>query len=170
MKDLISVGRVNLLHPKIREEVKILIEQAETKLGQYAAIRIVQGFRTFPEQAALYAQGRTAPGSIVTNSKAGQSYHNYGTAIDFAILYDKDKNGTFEALSWDLMADTDHDGERDWMEVVDTFEAANYVWGGRFHSIKDNPHLEKNFGINWVNMLARYNAKAFIPNTEYIVI
>lgn len=28
------------------------------------------------EQAALYAQGRTTPGRIVTNAKAGKSYHN----------------------------------------------------------------------------------------------
>jgi len=168
MRDLISVDRVNKLHPKVREEIKALIEQAEAKLGQYAAIRVVQGFRTFPEQAALYAQGRTSPGNRVTNSKPGQSYHNFGTAIDVAILYDKDKNGTFEALSWDLMADNDKDGERDWMEIVDVFEAANYVWGGRFNSIKDNPHFEKNFGINWRIMLDRYNAKDFIPNTTYI--
>jgi peptidoglycan L-alanyl-D-glutamate endopeptidase CwlK len=38
--------------------------------------------RTYGEQDALYAQGRTAPGRIVTNAKAGQSAHNYGLAID----------------------------------------------------------------------------------------
>ena len=38
--------------------------------------------RTMAEQAALYAQGRSAPGHIVTNAKPGQSAHNYGCAID----------------------------------------------------------------------------------------
>ena len=38
--------------------------------------------RTLAEQAALYAQGRTAPGAVVTDAKPGQSAHNYGLAID----------------------------------------------------------------------------------------
>jgi peptidoglycan L-alanyl-D-glutamate endopeptidase CwlK len=38
--------------------------------------------RTITEQQALYAQGRTAPGKIVTNAKPGSSAHNYGLAID----------------------------------------------------------------------------------------
>lgn len=34
--------------------------------------------RSNVEQDALYAQGRTTPGHIVTNAKAGQSSHNPG--------------------------------------------------------------------------------------------
>ena len=33
-------------------------------------------------QNALYAQGRTKPGHIVTNAKAGESFHNYHLAYD----------------------------------------------------------------------------------------
>jgi peptidoglycan L-alanyl-D-glutamate endopeptidase CwlK len=157
-----------LLHPLIRTEVATCIEAAELKLGQYAAVRVVQGLRTFPEQDALYAKGRTVPGPRVTNSKAGQSYHNYGLAIDFALLYDKDKNGSFETLSWDQLVDFDRDGEKDWMEVVEVFEEAGFFWGGRFVSIKDNPHFEKTFGINWREMLRRHENKNFIPSTTYI--
>lgn len=168
MKDKISIARVDALHPKIRGEVKALIDLAEEKIGPFAAIRVVQGLRTFSEQQGLYEQGRTKPGNRVTNSKAGQSYHNYGLAIDFAILYDKDKNGTFESLSWEQLADMDKDGESDWGEVVDVFEKANYTWGGRFISIKDNPHLEKTFGFNWRTLLEKYNAKLFIPGTTFV--
>ena len=39
-------------------------------------------YRSLPEQAALYAQGRTAPGAIVTDAPAGSSAHNYGLAFD----------------------------------------------------------------------------------------
>src|SRR5690349_2624666 len=141
-----SIPVVAKLHPKIRDEVTALIDKAETKFPSTVAIRIVQGLRTFPEQDALYAKGRTTPGLRVTNSKGGQSYHNYGLAIDFALLYDKDGNGTYESLSWDTLKDFDRDGEADWMEVVDAFEKAGYTWGGRFHSITDNPHFEKTFG------------------------
>lgn len=168
MRDTISIPRIETLHPKIRSTVKYLIEAAETKLGPKAAIRIVQGLRTFAEQDALYAQGRTKPGNRVTNSKGGQSYHNYGLAVDFAILYDKDNNGSFEAMSWDTKLDANHDGEADWMEVVDVFEADNFTWGGRFHSIVDQPHFEQTFGFNWRYMLSLYNKKYFINGTQYI--
>lgn len=156
MRDQKSIERVSKLHPIIRLEVQKLIETAEERLPG-AAIRIVQGLRTFAEQNALYAQGRTTPGNRVTNSKAGQSYHNYGLAIDFALLYDKDGNGSYETLSWDTLKDFDKDGESDWMEVVEIFEAAGWTWGGRFSSIKDNPHFEKTFGHNWRDLLAQFN-------------
>jgi hypothetical protein len=42
---------------------------------------VVSGLRTAAEQDALYAQGRIAPGHIVTNSKGGLSMHNYGLAV-----------------------------------------------------------------------------------------
>jgi peptidoglycan LD-endopeptidase CwlK len=159
MRDKVSIERVKKLHPKVRDEVVILIDKAESRLPRYVAIRVVQGLRTFKEQDALYAQGRTKPGDRVTNSKAGQSYHNYGLAIDFAFVIDKDQNGSFESLSWDLLADLDRDGEADWLEVVDVFEEAGWTWGGRFTSLKDNPHLERTFGFNWRMLLALFNAK-----------
>lgn len=171
MRDKISIPRVGRLHPKIRDEVKDLIEQAEAGFPPNIAIRIVQGLRTFEEQDKLYAQGRTNKRlPLVTNSKAGQSYHCYGLAIDFAILYDKDGNGIYETLSWELLKDFDKDGVADWMEVVDNFEDAEYVWGGRFNSIKDNPHFEKNFGFHWKKLLQLYNDGKFIPGTKYVLI
>ena len=47
---------------------------------------IVSGYRSSAEQNALYAQGRTTAGPIVTNAKGGQSAHNVGMAIDFVPL------------------------------------------------------------------------------------
>ena len=169
MKDAISQARVNSLHPRIRQEVHDLIEKVEAKMPG-AAVRIVQGLRTFAEQDALYAQGRTKPGKIVTNSKAGQSYHEYGLALDFALLYDIAGDGKYTTMSWNTLKDFDKDGEADWMEVVDVFEEAGYVWGGRFHSIRDNPHIEKTFGLTWKQMLDKYNKKDFIPGTNYITL
>lgn len=171
MKDAISMSRANALHPKIRQEVIDIITSIESdKLPDNAKIRIVQGIRTKGEQDALYAQGRTKPGSIVTNAKFGQSYHCFGLAIDFAIMYDKDNNGSFETLSWDENYDFDKDGVKDWQEVVQAFKFLGWTWGGDFHSIKDNPHLEKTFGINWREMLQRYQSKIFIEGTEYILL
>ena len=47
--------------------------------GPYSALR------SFPEQANLYAKGRTQSGDIVTNARAGQSAHNYGCATDWTL-------------------------------------------------------------------------------------
>jgi peptidoglycan L-alanyl-D-glutamate endopeptidase CwlK len=178
MRDKISIPIVEALHPKIRDEVKSTIDQAENKLGQYTAVRITQGGRTFAESDHLYQIGRTIKGAnarpgkpmgdIVSNSKAGQSYHNYFLALDFCVLYDKDKNGTFESISWNLLSDMDKDGESDWMEVVKIFKAAGYTWGGQWLSIKDNPHFEKTFGHNWRDLLVKYDNKQFIPGTTYL--
>lgn len=44
------------------------------------SILLICTYRSNEEQAKLYAQGRTAPGPIVTRAKAGQSKHNCTTA------------------------------------------------------------------------------------------
>ncbi len=144
MLDAISLTRIEKLHPKIREEVKALVEQANEALTGRAKVRIVQGYRTFAEQDALYKQRPK-----VTNAKGGQSYHNYGLAIDFALLIDG------KTISWDTAKDYDGDGQSDWLEVVLIFTKSGYKWGKAFN---DLPHLEKTFGKNWRDYLAQHNA------------
>jgi peptidoglycan L-alanyl-D-glutamate endopeptidase CwlK len=168
MRDKISLQRARQLHPAVRDEVIALITKVETGFPPNVAVRIVQGLRTIEEQNALYAQGRTKPGNIVTNAKGGSSNHNYGLAIDFAILIDKDGNGTYDELSWNIKKDNDKDGIADWLEVVKVFEAAGWEWGGRWSSIKDHPHVQKTFGHKWQDLLAKYNNKEFITGTNYI--
>jgi peptidoglycan L-alanyl-D-glutamate endopeptidase CwlK len=169
MRDAISMNRALQLHPKVQQEVIDTINEIEAKLPVNAKIRIVQGIRTKDEQDALYAQGRTKPGNIVTNAKFGQSFHSYGLAIDFAIMYDKDNNGSFETLSWDTNYDFDKDGVKDWQEVVQAFEKKKWFWGGRFKSIPDNPHLERTFGYTWRQLLDKYNNKQ-VDKNGYVLI
>lgn len=163
MRDTISIERAANLHPAVRQEVIDTITEIEkTSFPESVKIRIVQGLRTIEYQNELYAQGRTKPGNIVTKAKGGSSFHNYGLAIDFAIMYD-DKN-----ISWDIEADKDHDGVKDWSEIVNAFKAKGWAWGGDWHSLKDYPHLEKSFGNTWRVLLEKYNKKDFIPGTQYI--
>ena len=83
MVDKVTQDRISKLHPSVRDEVTKIIEEINTKfLTGRAKVRIAQGLRTFAEQDALYAQGRTKPGAKVTNAKGGQSIHNYGLAVD----------------------------------------------------------------------------------------
>jgi len=157
----INNQRIDLLHPKIRGEVRNLVAQANAQLTKHSSVRITQGLRTFEEQDALYAIGRTKPGKKVTNAKGGQSNHNFGIAIDFCLIIDG------KEVSWDLKKDYDGDKIADWMEVVKVFRNAGYEWGGLW-KFTDNPHFEKTFGLGWRDLLKKYNAKDFIPGTKYV--
>jgi peptidoglycan LD-endopeptidase CwlK len=169
MRDSVSLQRANLLHPAIREEVISMITHIENShFPPTVQIRIIQGLRTIKQQEDLYAQGRTKPGKIVTNARGGQSIHNYGLALDFALMYDKDKNGSFEILSWSTGEDFDGDKISDWSEVVKAFKSIGFVWGGDWVSFKDYPHLEKSFGFGWRDLLKRHTDKDFISGTSYV--
>ena len=63
-------------HPKLRDELQKIYEEANKKLGK-SRLHFSMILRTFKEQDDIYAQGRTKKGKIVTDAKAGQSYHNY---------------------------------------------------------------------------------------------
>ena len=145
MKDEKTLERIQLLHPKLRDEALIMYDEIVAALTGTAACRFAYTLRTFAEQDALFAQGRTKPGAIVTKAKGGQSYHNYGLAIDIVLLVDKDKNGTFETASWDLKTDFDGDGKSDWQEIVAIFKRYGYEWGGDW-KFNDAPHFQKTFG------------------------
>lgn len=163
-RDQVTQDRIEQLHPAIRELVRRGIEEANSKLAPNIQVRIVQGTRTFPEQAALYAKGRTAPGPKVTNAKEGQSIHNYGLAIDFALLI----NG--KEISWNREADADGDKTADWLEVVTVFLRLGFEWGGNWRTFKDFPHLEKASGNTWQILLKKYKAGQFIPGTKFVQI
>lgn len=148
-----SIARLQLLHPAIRDKAIDAYSEAVRATPPGVHPFITQTLRTFAESDALYAQGRTKPGSIVTNAKAGQSYHNYGLAIDFMMqINGKD--------SWAV----DHN----WMIVVNVFKQHGFTWGGDFKSILDQPHFEMTMGHNWRDLLVKYNAKDFITGTQYV--
>ncbi len=57
--------------------------------AQGVTLKIICGNRTHAEQNALYAQGRTKPGPIVTNARGGESRHNSGRAWDIGLFRGK---------------------------------------------------------------------------------
>jgi peptidoglycan L-alanyl-D-glutamate endopeptidase CwlK len=148
-----SLAEIQTLHPLIREDALKAYTEAvrETPKGVHPVI--TQGFRSFAESDKLYAQGRTAPGEIVTNAPAGRSLHNYGFALDFCLVI----NGK---TSWEV--------DENWMKVVNIFKSHDFKWGGDFRSLKDYPHLEKTLGYTWQDLLAKHNAKDFIPGNTYV--
>lgn len=174
--DQVTLSRIELLHPAVRDEVRcIYLNQVVPALSGRAICRFAYTLRTFAEQDALYAQGRTrlfdANGKrlgIVTKAKGGQSIHNYALAFDIVLLEDKDGNGTFESASWDTIKDFDNDKQSDWMEVVRIFKASGWVWGGDWVKFKDRPHFEKTFNHTWRTLKAKYDKKDFISGTNYV--
>lgn len=80
---MINSRRIEDLNPKVQELCNLFIKRC--KEGGID-ILITSTFRDFESQDSLYSQGRTAPGKIVTNAKAGQSFHNYKVAFDFVPL------------------------------------------------------------------------------------
>lgn len=80
------------------------------------------------EQDALYAQGRTTPGRIVTNAMAGQSKHNTGEAFDVGL---KNPDGS---MNWD-------DTDPHWHRMGLIGEELGLLWGGRWKH-PDKPHFE----------------------------
>jgi peptidoglycan L-alanyl-D-glutamate endopeptidase CwlK len=167
--DKISVDRINLLHPKLRKEALEILAEIETALTGKAHCRVVSTLRTFAEQTALYSQGRTTKGQIVTNARAGASNHNYGLSLDFALIIDKGGDGKFESSSWDTKGDYDGDKKADWMEVVEIFKRYGWEWGGNWKTFKDMPHVQKNFGYSVKQLLALHKAGK-IDKQGYVLI
>lgn len=117
---------INRCHPRLIELSQKLISACK---GQGLIIGIGESFRTKEEQDALYAKGRTAPGSVVTNAKGSSysSHHQWGTAFD---IYRSDGKGVY----------TDSDG---FFEKVGKIgKSIGLEWGGDWKSPVDKPHFQ----------------------------
>lgn len=71
------------LRPELRPQVDAFLAACE---AAGVDVLVTCTLRSDEEQAALYAQGRSAPGHIVTDAPAGKSAHNFGLAIDVVPL------------------------------------------------------------------------------------
>ena len=133
---MINSRKISDLHPVVARKCQDFIDKCE---AAGIDVIITSTLRTMEEQAALYAQGRTKAGPIVTNAKPGQSWHNWGCAFDFVPI----KNG-----------------KADWNNIM-TFgkcgkiaESVGLEWGGRWRTMKDLPHCQFTGG----NTLAQFQS------------
>jgi peptidoglycan L-alanyl-D-glutamate endopeptidase CwlK len=116
---------------------------------------MTDGNRTWAEQDALYAKGRTAPGQQVTKAKGGFSNHNFGIAGDFGVFrrgqYLDDGNRADQ-----LLASRVH-------KACSMHAAAcGLVWGGNWKSIVDQPHYEVATELSLAEKRATFNAKGSV--------
>jgi len=93
---------------------------------------VTSTYRDHESQTALYNQGRTAPGNIVTRAKAGQSWHNHRCALDVVPLV----NG--KAI-WDDQAI--------WKQVGEIGKACGLEWAGDWKTFKEYPHFQYTGGM-----------------------
>jgi len=141
--DKITLDRIELAHPIIRKELKAYYIECNNLLPKGVRLRFAYVYRSVAEQNALYNQKPK-----VTNAKGFQSIHNYGLAFDYVILEDKDKNGTFESINWDI-------NSKYHKTVIDYFKSKGYEHGGDWKNFKDYPHFQKAFGLNWQELKRR---------------
>lgn len=124
---------LNHLYGPFREKVLLVLADLEAyaqKHMQGYSWRIVEGFRTAKYQRSLYAQGRTRKGPIVTmrDGYKSRSNHQSSLAVDIVPFHGHD-------FDWD--------GKKEWWDYLGHVARAHgLVWGGDWHSFKDNPHIE----------------------------
>ena len=124
---------VTQLHPRLQAKFKLLQKKCAQK---GIKIRATECLRTAKEQDALYAKGRTAPGSKVTNARGrdAKSMHQWGVAVDIVINMDADKDGDVDIR--DLY-------NVKLLNVVGNIgESIGLEWGGSWKSIVDKPHFQ----------------------------
>ena len=140
---------VSQLHPELKKKV-VKLQKECLKAG--IKIKIGECFRTVAEQNALYAKGRTASGSIVTNAK-GNSYssmHQWGVAFDFFLDMDVDKDGK-------TSDDAFNNGTKLFNKVGAIGKKLGLEWGGDWKSIKDLPHFQlPDWGSTATQLKAKY--------------
>ena len=134
--------RIEDLHPDLQPLARRFIERcAERQVD----VLIVCTYRSDEEQEALYAQGRSRPGPIVTHARAGQSEHN-------ATLDGKPAARAFDAVPllhgrpiWEDPRDRDADWTNDfgWRVMGEVAAELGLVWYGRPGApFREAPHFQ----------------------------
>jgi len=91
--------------------------------------KITETYRSDSRQNKLYKQGRETSGAVVTNAQGGESYHNFGAAID---LYPLNSDGSINFDSSELIL----------FGFAQIAKRYKIEWGGSWKSLKDYGHFQ----------------------------
>jgi peptidoglycan LD-endopeptidase CwlK len=132
---------LDLLWPTFRERLERGLAAARAAGLQ---VHVFEANRTTARQAALYAQGRTEPGPVVTRARAGFSWHQYGVAAD--LVFD---GAPEEGVQWSW--DGDYVGEKkgDYERLGAIMQMAGLEWYGAVGApFIEMPHFQLSLGMN----------------------
>ena len=132
---MINSRSLDDLRPDVKANAELLLAECKK---QGLNVLITQTLRDNEYQALLYAQGRTRPGKIVTNSKT-VTFHGHGLAFDFC----EDAPGReYRDLSF-------------FKNVAIIAKHMGFSWGGDWTSFPDRPHLQWDDHGKWSGSLLR---------------
>ena len=115
------------LHPEAQKAARAFLGVAKVIVAKIGCdVRVISGTRSYMEQDALYAKGRTTVGKKVTNAPAGFSNHNFGLAWDIGIFRGKEYCGEHPL----------------YRELGILGRSLGLEWGGDWKTIVDEPHFQ----------------------------
>jgi peptidoglycan L-alanyl-D-glutamate endopeptidase CwlK len=127
---MINSRSLDDLLPQVKSRVERFIAACK---AEGIDLLVTSTYRDNESQNALYAQGRTTPGKIVTNAKAGQSFHNFRCAVDVVpIVAGKPR--------WDVKDEV-------WQKIGKLGKAAGLEWAGDWKRFREYPHFQYTGGF-----------------------
>ncbi len=133
-----TIENLGSLNRKALAKFEPFLQEVEAFLApKNVRVEVISGLRSWAAQAALYAQGRTKPGRIVTKARPGSSWHNYGLAIDLGLF------------SEGVYLDERAPGRADALyKQIGTIAAKHGIeWAGNWKSFQETPHFQTTFGL-----------------------
>lgn len=124
------------LHPTVQAKAHAFISACA---DHGIDVILTSTYRDAESQEALYAQGRTAPGEIVTRARGGQSFHQYRVAFDFVPLVNGKAAWNDDAL---------------WQKCGELGESVGLEWAGRWVHMKERAHLQFTGGLTLADFQA----------------
>lgn len=115
---------INLLRRDVAANCRKLIELAAQEGFK---VLVTDTVRDDEYQAYLYAQGRTRPGSIITNSKT-PTFHNVKAGLAFDVCQN--------------IKGREYNDEKFWQAVGRIGKQIGFTWGGDWKNPVDKPHFQ----------------------------
>jgi peptidoglycan L-alanyl-D-glutamate endopeptidase CwlK len=134
---VINSRNLDDLLPPVRQRVDAFLRLCK---DNHVEILITSTYRDKESQDALYAQGRTTPGRIVTNAVGGSSFHNWRCAIDVVPIV----NGK---PVWDTSMAV-------WQLIGKLGKQAGLDWAGDWKTFKEYPHFQYTGGLTIAQLQA----------------
>ena len=133
---MINSRDINDLDPRVAAKC-LALQDACRDAG--IDLLVTSTYRDNASQDALYAQGRTVPGKIVTKAKAGQSWHNYRLAFDVVPVVNGKAVWNDSAL---------------WATIGRLGAAVGLEWAGSWKTFKEMPHFQWTGGLTLKDLQA----------------